>query len=87
MFIIIRIFNFSNQSNIFLLQSAPNRDLMPKKFKCEICGAAFKLSHSFKIHILSHSGEKPYTCSLCNKGAFNVFLNCVCSQLIYVMLF
>ena len=39
------------------------------KFGCEHCGKLFPSNSNLKVHILTHTGEKPYNnCHVCNKG-------------------
>ncbi|PRD25515.1 UNVERIFIED_CONTAM: zinc finger protein [Trichonephila clavipes] len=35
---------------------------------CEICKAVFKEFSSLKIHLLTHTKKKPYSCFECNKS-------------------
>ena len=39
-----------------------------KKHFCDICGKRFLKTHELKLHLTTHSKEKPYTCELCGKG-------------------
>lgn len=36
-----------------------------RPFKCQQCGAAFKKSGHLNQHVRTHSGLKPFTCSIC----------------------
>ncbi|RZC33208.1 zf-H2C2 2 domain containing protein [Asbolus verrucosus] len=35
---------------------------------CDVCGQQCKSKADFKIHMRTHSGEKPYKCETCNRG-------------------
>jgi len=35
---------------------------------CSLCGKILTTLGSLRIHMRSHTGEKPYTCSVCGKG-------------------
>nr|XP_023020752.1 zinc finger protein 888-like [Leptinotarsa decemlineata] len=36
--------------------------------KCEICLTSFATTSSLKVHVRSHSGEKPFQCTICSKS-------------------
>ena len=42
---------------------------MEKVYKCTVpgCTAAYNFNHSLKLHLLKHSGERPYSCNVCFK--------------------
>ncbi|CAH1776371.1 unnamed protein product, partial [Owenia fusiformis] len=40
----------------------------PSKYQCKICLRYYTKSSSLKYHMNTHTGLKPYVCSVCNKG-------------------
>ncbi|XP_053685355.1 zinc finger protein ZFP2-like [Sabethes cyaneus] len=39
-----------------------------KNFSCEICSKSFKYNVQLRIHMRTHSGERPHTCEICHRG-------------------
>ena len=57
----------------YIHQSAlgPNQDITPVKgevFQCNICMRSFHRKGHFKRHMLVHSAERPFACSVCHKS-------------------
>ncbi|XP_058451826.1 zinc finger protein 664-like [Malaya genurostris] len=45
------------------------RNTLPDgRFKCDLCEATFKLYGNLIIHRRSHTGERPYPCSICGRA-------------------
>ncbi|KAI9572150.1 hypothetical protein HD554DRAFT_2015430, partial [Boletus coccyginus] len=46
------------------------------KYECDYCGKGFTRPSSLKIHLNSHTGEKPFTCTFQGCGrSFSVLSN------------
>ena len=43
-----------------------------RPFECDICGSKFKLKHHLTQHRRTHTGERPYICSFCQKSFIQI---------------
>lgn len=39
-----------------------------RQFKCDHCEKSFNLARALRMHMYTHTGEKPYNCNLCSSG-------------------
>lgn len=50
------------------IETTTPRPVADKKHTCPYCGKAFAQSFNLKLHVNTHTGERPYLCSLCPKS-------------------
>lgn len=50
------------------LQHIRRQHLKQKKHLCQYCGQGFSDSTSLKVHIRTHTGERPYKCPVCPRA-------------------
>ena len=43
----------------------------PERFKCQHCGKCFMDSRKLKMHVNTHTGERPFVCDHCGKRFAN----------------
>ncbi|XP_050440013.1 zinc finger protein 732-like isoform X2 [Adelges cooleyi] len=64
-----------NPKNVFIkTKSCKTKVNKNKNYKCHLCGKKFGWSTDLKRHILIHTGEKPFKCSICQAAFTRNFL-------------
>lgn len=60
----------------FLLNGSDSTDdeNSNNKHRCKFCGKGFSSDSALKIHIRSHTGERPFACNECGKFSSKVAL-------------
>ncbi|XP_067878552.1 oocyte zinc finger protein XlCOF6-like isoform X2 [Heterodontus francisci] len=48
--------------------SSPRRPDAPRRFICAECGKSFNRNSRLKMHLLTHTGERPLKCADCGRG-------------------
>ncbi|KAG1734709.1 uncharacterized protein EDB91DRAFT_583787 [Suillus paluster] len=66
----------SQETASSLEDSVPPANTSSLKYECDYCGKGFTRPSSLKIHLNSHTGEKPFTCTFEGCGrSFSVLSN------------
>lgn len=55
----------SNENSSFVCNSSETSGVKKKRFSCHICQKTFGWTTDLKRHILIHTGERPFKCTMC----------------------
>jgi predicted SprT family Zn-dependent metalloprotease len=50
------------------MENMENKKKERPRYTCRFCGKEYITKQGLELHLPSHMGIKPFTCSYCNKG-------------------